>query len=320
MDGVCGCFQRICFPMPSILRNLCSLAVVALLVSCDDPSSGSFQESDTKFRIVKESVYNMITIERDGDIVDMKFRLGKAASRQTAVNLSDPMDLVIPYTRAMLLASLVQPEPKRILQIGLGGGGLNRFLRKVYPQASLETVELDKSVLSMAEQYMGFRPDEMDRVFIDDGRAFLKKQDTKYDWILVDAFRGGYVPSHLKTKEFYETLKNRLAAGGVVALNVHGGNRLYESDKATLNAVFPEVHAFPVSGKGNVVILASVLRGPNMGSLSEGEAVRLSAEPTVLLRYLKEVKPYYGGRADGSRGSVLTDDFAPAEILDAQTQ
>jgi len=306
--------------MPAILRNLCSLATVALLVSCGDRGSESFQESDTKFRIVKESVYNMITVERDGDIVDMKFRLGKAASRQTAVNLSDPTDLVIPYTRAMLLASLVQPEPKRILQIGLGGGGLNRFLRKVYPQASIETAELDESVLSMAKQYMGLQPGEMDRVFIDDGRAFLKKQDTKYDWILVDAFRGGYVPSHLKTKEFYEMLKNRLAAGGVVALNVHGSNRLYESDKATLSVVFPEVHVFPVSGRGNVVILASVAGAPNMDKLSEERSARLSGEPAVLLRYLKEVKSYYGGRADGSRGTVLTDDFAPAEILDAQTQ
>jgi len=307
--------------MSSILRSLGSLAAASvLLVSCDDRSSESFQESDTRFRIVKESVYNMITVEREGDIVDMKFRLGKAASRQTAVNLSDPTDLVISYTRAMLLAALVQPEPKRILQIGLGGGGLNRFLRKVYPHTSMQTVELDKSVLSMAEQYMGFHPDEMDRVIIDDGRAFLKKQNTKYDWILVDAFRGGYVPAHLKTKEFYEMLKSRLAAGGVVALNVHGGNRLYESDKATLSVVFPEVHVFPVPGKGNVVILASPSGAPNMGSSSEESAARLSAEPAVLLRYLREVKSSYGGRADGSRGSVLTDDYAPAEILDAQMQ
>jgi len=220
----------------------------------------------------------------------------------------------------MLLTALVQPEPKRILQIGLGGGGMNRFLRKLYPQASMETVELDKAVLSMAEQYMGFRPDEMDRVFIDDGRAFLKRRSAKYDWILVDAFRGGYVPSHLKTKEFYEALKNMLAPGGVVALNVHGGNRLYESDKATRSAVFPEVHVFPVSGKGNIVILASPSGAPNMDDSSEELAARSSAGPAVLLRYLKEVKPFYGGRADGSRGSVLTDDFAPAEILDAQTQ
>jgi len=103
LDGVRGYFQYICLPMPSILRVLrkfSSLAVVALLLgSCDDRSDESFKESDARFRIIKESVYNMITVERDGDIVDMKFRLGKGASRQTAVNLSDPTDLVIPLGR-----------------------------------------------------------------------------------------------------------------------------------------------------------------------------------------------------------------------------
>jgi spermidine synthase len=304
--------------MPALLRKLAPAAVALLLVSCEDPGTGSHRESDTKFRFVKESVYNLITVERDGDIVDMKFRLGKNASRQTAVNLADPMDLVIPYTRAMLLAALVQPEPKNILQIGLGGGGLNRFLRNMYPQASLTTVELDKEVLTMAERYMGFRPDERDRVLIDDGRASLKKQKAKFDWIFVDAFRGGYVPAHLKTKEFYEALKGLLAEGGVVALNVHGGNRLYESDEATLQAVFPEVHVFPVAGKGNVVILASISGGPRLGAAGEEAAVRSSAKPEVLRAYLSETQTYYNGRADGARGKVLTDDFAPAEILDGQ--
>ena len=43
---------------------------------------------------------------------------------------------------------------------------------------------------------------------------FLNRNREPYDLILLDAYRGGYVPFHLLTREFYTLLKDRLDAGG----------------------------------------------------------------------------------------------------------
>ena len=63
-----------------------------------------------------------------------------------------------------------------------------------------------------------------------DGRVFLNRNSERYDLILLDAYRGGYVPFHLLTREFYALVKQRLAPGGAVAFNVHDGTQAVRLD------------------------------------------------------------------------------------------
>lgn len=294
--------------MRAILSFVC---LGVFLAGCKDAAHDSYFESETRFRVVRESLYNQVMVERDGDIVDLKFRKGRTVPRQTAVDLSDPERLVIPYSRIMLVAALIQPEPKKILQLGLGGGGLNRYLRKVLPQAALTTAELDSTVRDMAVEYMGYHPDSQDQVVIEDARAFVKRNDGQWDWILVDAFSGGAVPPHLKTKEFYGLLLSRLAPGGAVTFNLHRGSKLYDSDLATLLAVFPAVDLFAAPGAGNVIALAHAGPPPDFRDMN------LARFDGSLRRHLDTaVQNSLGPAASGAK--VLTDDFAPTEFLQQQ--
>ncbi len=295
--------------------RLIVLWLCVLLTACGPAPDETHFESPTKYRIVRESLYNRIMVERDGDIVALNFRVGRQARRQTAVDLAEPTRLVIPYSRTMLAAAFVQSQPQHILQIGLGGGGLNRFLRIAYPDTRITTVELDGEVLAVAKKYMAYRPDDRDKVAIEDGRSFVKKSPEKWDWIIVDAFRDGSVPVHLKTREFYQLLRAHLAPGGVVALNVHAGTKLYESDKATLRDVFGEVHLFPVEGTGNVIILAFDGPPPDWSdkSLPEKRAGNAYVKPHLVWA-LEE----YGGFIPPGTAPILTDDYAPAEFLEGR--
>lgn len=292
--------------------------VGAVLTGCEPDPSAGFRESDTRFRVVRESLYNQISVEREGDEVEMRFRVGRKTTRQTAVDLSNALRLVIPYSRFMLAAALVEPHPEQVLLIGLGGGGLNRFLRQAYPEAQLNTVELDPVVLDLAREYMGFLPGEMDRVHVDDGRAFFKNNSGRWNWIFVDAYRDSTVPPHLKTQEFYLLLKEHLAPGGVVAFNLHSGSRLLASDKATLRSVFREVHLFGVSGTGNIIGLAFNSLPPGFPEVDVVAAAERSRHPDVILELLRGTLREYGGKAGPSSAPVLTDDFAPAEFLEQQ--
>lgn len=56
-----------------------------------------------------------------------------------------------------------------VLLVGLGGGGLPQFLRDYVHGVKIEVVELDPSVLQVAKEWFGFRPDERLIVTIGDG-------------------------------------------------------------------------------------------------------------------------------------------------------
>ncbi|HEY0720688.1 MAG TPA: spermidine synthase, partial [Gammaproteobacteria bacterium] len=47
--------------------------------------------------------------------------------KQSSMLLSDPLALVLSYTRAMTTALLFVPQVRRVLLIGLGGGSLAKF-------------------------------------------------------------------------------------------------------------------------------------------------------------------------------------------------
>ena len=53
-----------------------------------------------------------------------------------------------------------------------------------------------------------------------DARPFLRSTDERYDLIVVDAYHQPYVPFYLATREFFALVRERLAPGGIVALNV----------------------------------------------------------------------------------------------------
>ena len=97
--------------------------------------------------------------------------------------------------------------------LGLGGGSISTYLGRFLPETAITTVEIDPGVITAAKTYFGLRETERMRYRAGDGRVFLNRSKESYDLILLDAYRGGYVPFHLLTREFYTLVKQRLAPG-----------------------------------------------------------------------------------------------------------
>ena len=266
-----------------------------------------------------ETPYNHITIERNGSVVEMRSVWRSAIYRESAVDLTNPARLMVPYTSFIAAGAVFHPKPTNALMIGLGGGGFNQFFERAFPSAVLETVEIDPQVLSVARQYLGFKTSERNKVTILDGRMFLRRSKTAYDWIILDAFRGGFVPPHLKTVEFYKLAQAHLTQNGIFIANVHTNSSLFASDLRTMRAVFPQVGYYDVSQTANAVVIGANFTSPSLetmlkdsGRLSFSDVFKQNVDLTVAGKFFRMAS------ADpNNKGSVLTDDFSPTEFLDA---
>jgi spermidine synthase len=267
-----------------------------------------------------DTIYNALTVERRGNIVELRARARGSEALESAVDLSDPLQLVVPYTRSLYGAVFLQPKPQRVLMIGLGGAGFHRLFAAAYPDALLQTVELDPKVSELCQQRMQFKPTAKTPVAIMDGRMFVKRDKQQWDWLILDAFRGGFVPPHLKTEEFYRECAARLSDRGVFISNLHATTELYYSDLKTIQAVFPQVVLFGTDGRGNVIACAVKYRTPVITDPSKWPSAESITAPAFKGRLdLAEIKrehiPMPTDRMQ--RAKVMSDDFAPVEFLDA---
>ena len=132
----------------------------------------------------------------------------------------------------------------------------------------------------------------------------------RYDVIMVDAYRQPYIPFYLTTKEFFELARDRLAPGGVVAINVGhpaGSDRLEKVLSATLRAVFGSVARDPLNPT-NTILMGSDAPLTGGRLLAASRSLPADLRP-LALRAAGRLRPGLEG------GRVYTDDHAPVEWL-----
>jgi spermidine synthase len=261
----------------------------------------------------RESKYNSIFVYKSGDLISLTFGLNKRVLTESLYNSKDERDLPIPYSRFMTSPIAYTNQVTEILEIGSGAGRIAWYLHKFLPGASITSVELDPEVADLAKKYFGVRNERNFALAVQDGRLFLKKSRSRYDIILVDAFRGPSVPFHLMTKEFYELARNKLKTGGVLAQNLIASTQLFEATIVTLRAVFANVDFY--TAEGNVVAVAYDGAQKEPGALSDLASKR---QNEFRFRYpLPELIALRRTVARLPDAEVLTDDFAPVESLKA---
>ena len=244
-------------------------AAVALVVWSTSSSQtfGSLEHEEV-------SAFSHIRVRRDGDVRALTFvRDNGQEVVQSRVKLSAPDTLVAPYARSMFASYLYQPQPRRVLIVGLGGGAMVRFLTHHEPQAQIDAVEIDPAVVRLADQYFDVRSGGNVRVHTADAVAFVQSVTHPYDLILMDAFLRPSsetdttgVPTRLKTLEFLGRLKQALAPGGVVAFNVNEHDSMAD-DIAAVTTAFGQVAVYGSPPSDNKVVIAVADAMPSDGEL-----------------------------------------------------
>lgn len=281
-------------------------------------SVAASQAQDTRHLLEsKESLYNNIYVYEQPPYRSMTFGHNRRIYTESVYNTGDETDLPVDYTRFMTATLMYAKDVHSILEIGFGGGRTAWYLHHFLPNVPVTSVELDPTVLDLAKKYFGIKEDPNFHVANRDGRLFLQESKDRYDIILIDAYRGPFVPFHLLTREFYQLVKDHLAEGGVVAQNVEPSTMLFDSAVKTINAVFPQVDFY--RAEGNIVTVAYLgdeRKPEDLAALAQqrDKAFGLRYKLADMLSERRRIDLKSGDVIDAS-AKVLSDDFAPVESL-----
>ena len=165
-------------------------------------------------RVLEEakSPYNHVVVAESEDVRTMYFVVDGTYYIESRLDRHQPLALDLDYTRTMMAGFLVRPEIKRLLMIGFGGGTISNYLFRRFPGLEIDAVDIDGEVIRLARKYFEVPDDPHYRTHAADGRLFVERSDpsSRWDMIMLDAFRGVFVPFHLKTEEFYRECAARL--------------------------------------------------------------------------------------------------------------
>jgi len=284
------------------------------------------QAAEAGLILQQDSFYNHIKLAEDGTQRYMDFE----NLRQSAMLLKDPWELRLRYTRFLSLAMTLVPEPKRVLVLGLGGGSFPKKLHRDFPNVIVDVVDIDPEVIAIAKRYFQVPEDDRLHLFAMDARRFIQETKATYDVIYLDAYNSDTIPFHLTTREFYAEIRSRLAPGGVVVSNIIGTLRgsqsaFFRTMYRTLSESFATVYTVPtydqsagwILGDINIILFATQAAT----RLTRGELVARAGRVGGKLVPASDLADYAAHLLEVPIETkdvpVLTDDFAPVEILRA---
>jgi spermidine synthase len=215
-----------------------------------------------------------------------------------------------------LTPSVMHPEPRRALAIGLGIGATPYGMASDPRFESLTTVELCGGEIDLLQSLADGGAPELQRFFADsrqhlvvgDGRDHLLRTDDEFDVVVVDVVRpqAGF-SGNLYSIEFYELISDHLAPGGLMAQWTPTPRVVN-----TITEVFPYVVRFVVPSYSNspfVVASNDPIPFAREALLAHLEAERdaFSPEQYASMRQFLETAVPQCLRSGGAAGSLPDD-------------
>ncbi len=208
------------------------------------------------------------------------------SSVQTVIQLDAIDQVLLPNIQALLTTLLFCPSTSRLLNLGLGGASLERFLNSNRPEIKISSVESNEQIIQLAKDYFCL-PEVVD-VIHDTAERFLSNHSEIYDIILCDIFIADMQASCLSDKDFYANIYKCIDKKGVLAINI-----LPESEENVVNVLLPiknhfgYIYLLEFPDYMNVIIFASCHKLPELDEL-EKRAKELYENTELDLRAIPE--------------------------------
>ncbi|MBA6293089.1 hypothetical protein H4J58_05625 [Colwellia sp. MB3u-70] len=110
---------------------------------------------------------------------------------QSVMHLRCPEKLTLPHHYAALMPLLFF-QPNQVVELGLGGGNLSRFLSALQPNIQVTSIELSQTVIECFQHY--FNPQQQ-KIVIENSEALAWLQQrqcpekSSADWLICDVYQ-----------------------------------------------------------------------------------------------------------------------------------
>lgn len=169
---------------------------------------------------------------------------------QTVMDLTTPYKPVLPHMHGMLLALYYMSNPKSVLELGLGGGALQRFFYRYFPKCQMTSIELNKKIIEYFYDYFsaGWKADKNHVVKHQDAQKAVK-QHREQDLLFIDLFSGYSSPDFMHQKAFFEDCVNALSKKGLLVINLLPISEIQTLDiemlLADVTGFSPQIYSIP---------------------------------------------------------------------------
>ncbi|HEX8563376.1 MAG TPA: fused MFS/spermidine synthase [Flavobacterium sp.] len=131
-------------------------------------------------------------------------------------------------------------EMQHILVLGVAGGSVIRTLTDELKYANKITgVEIDQTVVELANTYFGLNKILNLEVVIDDAFEFVLKTKERYDLVIIDIFKDTDMPNFLFEKFFFNRLAHLLNHGGYILFNTMTLNGMHDQRNRDFLSAIP---------------------------------------------------------------------------------
>lgn len=181
---------------------------------------------------------------------------------QSHMALDDPSALALDYTRSIMGFLLFYPAPRRVAIIGLGGGSLVKYCLSTLPDTVVIAVEINPEVIALRDAF-GIPPDGPRlQVLCRDGADYVRDSGESPDVLIVDGFDVAGLPRQLCSAGFYDHCYAMLAEGGMMVVNLWGGDSGYGRYASRIRDSFADrVVVVRAEEDTNRIVFASKDRG-----------------------------------------------------------
>jgi len=176
---------------------------------------------------------------------------------QSCMSLRAPDKLALGYTRTMMGFLLLQPAPRQICMIGMGGGSLAKYCYRHLPEVKITAVEIDPDVIALREVFRIPADDARFTVLCADGADYIRSEGVAADVILVDAYESGGIARQCTDLPFFSACRERLSETGVLAINFTDDEPALDLYVERLKSVFGSSYAVVrCADDSNIIVFA----------------------------------------------------------------
>ncbi len=192
-----------------------------------------------RLHIVSNNAYNIVRVKETPGSVQLDI------NRSASSLLSADRTQMFPYIRyinRLFIDPLVHAYPARNILV-IGSGGFTVGIDD--PTNQYTFVDIDPALQSIAETHVLKAPLPPTKQFVaSSARAFLKRNTTRYDLIVIDVYTNVVsIPMECTSQEFLAEVKRHLAPGGAVVANIVGSPTF--ADRFTIRYTNTFASVFP---------------------------------------------------------------------------